>query len=66
MLFALLFAAVVAMSVVVGSCVLLSLPGVLVVSHTLGIVVLIGIILIASFLWYKAAMSAYDELVYWF
>ena len=66
MLFVSLFFAALAVAVVVGCFVLLTVSALWVVKNTMLIFIIIMIMVIALFLAIKAAKNSMDEMVYWF
>ena len=66
MLFVYLFAMCVCVSIAVGSIVLLSVSGAWVVSHTLGLFVLVCVLVLCSWAIVALFHAAREELVYWF
>ena len=66
MLFVSLFFAALAVAVVVGCFVLLTVSGLWVIENVLIVFIIIMVMLLALFLAIKAAKNSMDEMVYWF
>ena len=66
MLFVYLVALSMCVSVLVGAVVLLTVSGVWVMSHTIAIALLFGVIALCSWATVALFNAARDELVYWF